>query len=157
GARLKLVALIGAIVAATIISVIVAVVTSARHADAIAIAQERGRLARTISHLADRTMHELASVAMSPRAVRAMRDNSFDSDRVDRWIGPRLAAFFEHDVIFVVDGADRVVYTHFGRHGDDRSRFDTLRRELAPVLDQLRGRTPTSVSGTIPKQIERVE
>src|SRR4029077_19652675 len=44
GARLKLVALIGAIVAATIISVIVAVVTSARHADAISIAQERGRL-----------------------------------------------------------------------------------------------------------------
>jgi diguanylate cyclase (GGDEF)-like protein len=131
-------------------------VTSARHADGIAIAQERGRLARTIAHLADRTMHELASVAMSPRAVRAMRDG-FDADWVDRWIGPRLTTFFEHDVVFVVDGADRVVYTHFGRHGDDRIRFDKLRSELAPMIDLLRGRAPTTVSGTIPKQIERVE
>ena len=157
GARLKLVALIGAIVAATIISVIVAVVTSARHADAISIAQERGRLTHTIAHLADRTMHELASVAMSPRAVRAMSADGFDGDWVDRWIGPRLTAFFEHDVIFVVDASDRVVYTHFGRHGDDRAQFDAMRAELAPAIDLLRGRGPATVGGTIPKQTERVQ
>jgi diguanylate cyclase (GGDEF)-like protein len=151
-----LVALIGAIVAATIMSVIVAVVTSARHADAISIAQERGRLTRTIAHLADRTMHELASVVMTPRAIRAIRDG-FDHDWIDHWIGPRLTTFFEHDVIFVVDPSDRVVYTHFGRHTDDRARFDTMRNALTPVIDQLRGRGPATNGGTIPKMTERVQ
>src|SRR6266700_7196786 len=81
--RLKLVALVGAIVAATIISVIVAVVSSAHHADALAITQERARLSLTIAHLRDQLLHELASLATTPRAIRGTRDR-FDQDWVDR-------------------------------------------------------------------------
>jgi diguanylate cyclase (GGDEF)-like protein len=164
---LKLVALIGAIVAATIVSVIVAVVTSARHADALAIAQERARLTRTIAHRSDQLMHELASVAMSPRAVRAMR-NGFDRDWVDRQLGMRLTGFFEHDLVFVVDASGRLLYRHFG--GDtDPGQLDAIRAELAPLTDGLRGTAQVgtqvgaqgsaqvSTAAGTPKRLDRVQ
>jgi sensor domain CHASE-containing protein len=85
-ARFKLVALVGAIVAAAIVSVIIAVVTSAQRADSVAIAHERERLTRMIAYRGDQILHELGSVATSPQAIRSMRE-TFDRDWVERRVG----------------------------------------------------------------------
>jgi diguanylate cyclase (GGDEF)-like protein len=159
---LKLFALVGAIVAAAIVSDIVAVVTSAQRADTLAIAHERGRLTRMIAYRGDQILHELGSVTTSPQAVRSMRD-TFDREWVERRVGQWLTTYFEHDLTFVVDSSDRVVYAHFGRDNIDRAWFNIIRAELAPLIDRLRGRGPASqprAAGEHPpvvKQIRRVQ
>jgi len=160
-ARLKLVALVGAIVAAAIVSVIVAVVTSAQRADSLAIAHERGRLTRMIAYRGDQILHELGSVVTSPQAIRSMR-GAFDREWVERRIGQWLTLYFGHDLTFVVDSSDRVAYAHFGRDNIDRAWFNIIRAELVPLIDHLRGRT-ASESGQpgghplVAKQIRRVQ
>ncbi len=158
-ARLKLVALVGAIVAAAIVSVIVAVVTSAQRADSLAIAHERGRLTRMIAYRGDQILHELGSVVTSPQAIRSMR-GAFDREWVERRIGQWLTLYFRHDLTFVVDSSDRVAYAHFGRDNIDRAWFNIIRAELLPLIDHLRGRTagePGQPGGPVAKQIRRVQ
>jgi diguanylate cyclase (GGDEF)-like protein len=159
--RLKPVVLVAAIVAATIVSVIVAVVTSAERADAIALAHEQARLTRTIDQLDERMLHELASRATTPRAVQKMRQ-TFDRDWIERSVGARLANDFQHDVVLVVNGADRVAYSHV-RDPADLPSIDDIRAELAPVIDALRGRGAASepsaagVPGAVAKAVTRVQ
>src|SRR5262249_15477150 len=110
-------------------------------------------------HLRDQLRHELASVATSPRAIRGLREE-FDQNWVDRRIGQGLTVFFEHDLTFVVDASDRVLYTHFGRDNVDRGWFDLIRTELAPLTRERRGRAPERAPptpGTIAKEIARVQ
>src|SRR5262249_8003658 len=68
--------------------------------------------------------------------------------------------FFEHDLTFVVDASDRVLYTHFGRDNVDRGWFDVIRTELAPLTREMRGRAPERAPptpGTIAKEIARAQ
>ena len=82
-ARLRLVVLVGAIVAAAIISVIFAVVTSARRADSVSIAREQQLLTRAVAHLGDKMLHELGSATTSSLALVRIRDQ-FDVDWIQR-------------------------------------------------------------------------
>ncbi len=160
--RLKLVALVGVIVAAAIVSVIIAVVTSAQRADLVAIAHERERLARMMAYRGDQTLHELGSVATSPQAIRNMRE-TFDRAWVERRFGQWVPTYFAHDLTFVVDSADHVVYAHFGNDNSDRAWFNIIRAELAPVVNQLRGRSTASEPGrtdghpAVAKQIRHIQ
>ncbi len=136
--QLKPVVLVSVIVAATIGSVIVAVVTSAQRADATALGHEQLRLTRTIGQLGERVLHELASTATTPRAMQNVRQK-LDRDWIDRCIGLRLANDFQHDLVLVFDGADRLAYAH-ARAAAGTPALDGIRAELAPMIDAIRGR-----------------
>ena len=81
--RLKPVVLVCAIMVATIISVLVAVISSAQRADTIALAHERTRLRQMVAYLDDSLLSELTNAATSSAAIRNIRDH-FDRDWVDR-------------------------------------------------------------------------
>jgi diguanylate cyclase (GGDEF)-like protein len=155
--RLKLVGLIGAIVAAAIIAVIFSVVTSARRADSVALAQEQRLLTRSIGHLSDQVLYELRSAATSKEAIHNIREQ-FDRDWVEQRVGRWLTSYFDHDVIFLLDSANRVAYSHFGHDNLDRGWFNIMRAELAPLISELRSHDsehPGQATG--PKQIKHVQ
>src|SRR5262249_61425818 len=59
-------------------------------------------------------------------------------DRIDNW----LKVYFEHDFVFVLDPADRLLYSLYGIHSAYQNWFEKVRSELNPVVDGLRGRKP---------------
>ncbi len=154
-ARLRLVALVGAIVAAAIISVIFAVVTSARRADSVSIAREQQLLTRAVAHLGDKMLHELGSATTSSLALDRIRDQ-FDAAWVQRRVGWWLTRYFEHDLILVFDASDQVLYSHSGRDNVDRAWFDTMRAELAPVIGQLRP-SGAAANPLRPKRLQHIQ
>ncbi len=145
-ARPHLILLIGAIVAAAIVGVVVAVLISTRHADEVSLNRERQLIQQAIADRGVRVLREVESVAATEQATRAIR---LDDDRqwVARNVGNWLQAFFGHDVVVVFDGSDQVEYA-LSRSGDTGA-ID-LNAELAGSLDLLRGRRTAVSSGALP-------
>ncbi len=145
---------IGVIVAVAIVCVIVAVLSSARRADEVALDHERQLFIRSLTNYSERVLRETASVATSEAAARRIRV-AFDAEWVELYVGLRLQSFFDHDFVFVTDASDRFIYASLGLHSADPNWFNAIRVDVQPVLDELRGRAPrTSAAGT---QIELVE
>ena len=145
--RLRVVVPIGVVVAAAIISVVVVVLSSARRADEVALASERQIFSHAMINYGTRVLREVESVATVERAIQAIR-TKFDRDWVDRAIGERLQNFFDHDFIFIVDGADRLIYARPGTDGFAGKRA-AVPADLLPILDYVRGRRNGSPQTTV--------
>jgi diguanylate cyclase (GGDEF)-like protein len=136
--RLSVVVPIGIIVAVAIICVIMAALSSARRADYVALDNERQLFSRALANQGDRVLRDISSVATSEAAYRRMRV-SFDSDWVQISVGLRLQSFFDHDFVFVTDPSNHLLYASLGRRSVDPNWFNSVRTELQPVLDVMRG------------------
>jgi sensor domain CHASE-containing protein len=111
-ARLSVVVPIGVIVAVAIVCIVVAVISSAKRADQVAVQHEKILFSRALASYGERVMREVKSVAVSERGnqnIRAKWDAEWVKTRVDHW----LKTFFEHDHVFVFDGADKPLYPQF--------------------------------------------
>ena len=139
---------ISVIVAVAIVCIVVAVLTSARHADDAALEHEQRLFTKAIANHAERVLRELESVATSDQAVRSIRVN-FDPAWVQRHIGLWLKTFFDHDFVFVADGSDRLIYALLGRSSVDPNWFNAVLPDLSLVLDQVHGRPPGDRAGAI--------
>ena len=146
-AWLKLIVPIGAIVLVAVICLIVAIVTSARRADEMAIKREQQLVQEALVEGGARMLRQLESVAATDRAAQSMRDR-YDPHWVDEHLGHWLENFFDHDVVVVVDGADRVRYVRARGAADVRSM--PLPSTFATILDFARGRTDTVPAGALP-------
>jgi diguanylate cyclase (GGDEF)-like protein len=135
--RLRLLIPIGAIVAVAVACLIIAMVNSARRADEVSLAREQQLIAQAIADRAARILREVESIAATTGATEAIRD-SYDPQWVERRVGNWLQVFFDHDLVLVVDGANKVEYAR-SRTSGDLGRID-LPAELASILDLVRGR-----------------
>lgn len=149
-ARLSIVIPISVIVAVAIVCIVVAVLTSARRADEVALDHEKRLFSRALVSHGERILRELESVAGTEEALRHIRDH-FDRDWVHNRIGLWLKNYFEHDFVFVADELDRLAYTLLGRDNVDPNWFNSIVPELAPTLDYMRGR-----SGSEPNRALRI-
>ncbi|HTE75934.1 MAG TPA: EAL domain-containing protein [Xanthobacteraceae bacterium] len=146
-ARLSLLALIGVIVAMAIICIAVAVLSSAQRANEVAANGQQLLIQRAINDHAERALHHLESIALTPRAALRIRDN-FDLAWVDRRVGQWLQNFYSNDAVVVFGADDQVEYV--------RSQIPTelasadLPGELAPVVGLLRGRLSGLPANTVP-------
>jgi len=136
--RLSVVVPIGIIVAVAIICVIMAALSSARRADYVALDNERQLFSRALVNQGERLLRDISSVATSEAAYQRMRV-SFDSDWVQISVGLRLQTFFDHDFVFVTDPSNNLLYASLGRRSVDPNWFNSVRTELQPVLDVMRG------------------
>ena len=127
---------IGVIVAVAIVCVVVAVLSSARRADEVALDHERQLFTRSLTNHGERVLREIASVATSEAAVRKIRVN-FDPEWVQIYVGLRLQSFFDHDFVFVTDASDRFLYASLGQRSVDPNWFNSIQPDLKPVLDEL--------------------
>src|SRR5207245_4968986 len=128
---------IGGIVAVAILCVLVAVLGSARRADEVAVDAEQRLLSRALANHSQRVLRELETVVMSEAAYRKIRID-FDADWVKVYADQRLQSWFDHDLVFVVDRSDRLLYASLGGRGSDPNWFNSVRPDLVPMLDVLR-------------------
>jgi diguanylate cyclase (GGDEF)-like protein len=147
--RLSVVVPIGVIVAVAIVCVVVAVLSSARRADEVALDAERQLFTRAISTQGERILREIESVATSEAATLRIR-KSFDHDWVRIYVGGRLQTFFEHDLVFVTDGSDQLLFASLGRRSIDPSWFNSVLADFKSVLDVVHGRAPPDESAAAP-------
>src|SRR6185503_10576770 len=128
---------IGIVVALAIVCVVGAVLTAARRADDVQLQQERLLLTNAIADRGHRMLRELENVAAAHDVVYQLHYN-FDRDWVHHLVGLRLNTFFDHDHVFVTDGADRLVYALQDNASVSPTLFDNA--EFGRVIDLLRGR-----------------
>jgi diguanylate cyclase (GGDEF)-like protein len=139
-ARLSIVIPISVIVAVAILCIVVAVLTSARRANEVALEHEKRLLSRAIANHGEQLLRELESVSANEEAVRRIRDQ-FDQDWVHNRVGLWLRHYFDHDFVFVADSKDTLSYALLGRDSVDPRWFNSIIPELSPTIDYLRGRT----------------
>ena len=142
-ARLRLVLTIGVPAVVAIVCLVAAVLTSARRVDEASFDHERQLIQQAIADRGARILREVESVAATPDATQAIRRDD-DPQWVERHIGKWLEDFFDHDVVLVVGGSDRLQYARFRASGDAGAA--ELAKELAASFGFLRGRRPPSGS-----------
>ena len=145
-AWLKLTIPIGTVVVVAVICLIIAILTSARRADEMALKREQQLIQQSIVERGARMLRQLESVAATERATREIRDH-YDPQWVDEHLGRWLESFFDHDLVVVVDSADRVQYAR-AREGDVA--ITPLPPALAAIRDFVRGRIDTVPVGALP-------
>jgi diguanylate cyclase (GGDEF)-like protein len=140
--RLSVVVPIGVIVAVAIVCVVVAVLSSARRADEVALDTERQLFTRALADHGERVLREIESVSTSEIANRRIR-LEFDPAWVQDYVGLRLQSSFDHDFVFIADAADRFLYASLGLRSVDPNWFNSIQPDLKGVLDLVRGRSST--------------
>ncbi len=138
-ARLSVVVPIGVIVAVAIVCVIVAVLSSADRADDVAVQREEQLFSHALGNKGENVLREVESVATSEAAVRHIRlefNPNWVGERVGRW----LQSFFDHDYVFIFDGADRPRFASALGVVVSQSWLDAVLPDIKPVLDYMRGR-----------------
>jgi diguanylate cyclase (GGDEF)-like protein len=136
-ARLNLVMPVGVVVAVAIVCVVVAVLTSAQRADEISLHNEQQLIHQAIVKRGERVLRELDSVADTPSAA-AQIGATYNPQWVAQRVGAWLERYFGDDLVAVVDGSDRLVYTRLRQPA--AAPMSDVRADLAPTLDLLRGR-----------------
>jgi len=116
-AWLKLIVPIGTIVAVAVICLIIAIVSSARRADEMAVKREQQLVQQAIVERGARMLRQVESVATTQRATQAISEK-YDPQWVDEHLGRWLQSFFDHDLILVVDGSGRTVYSRSRATGE---------------------------------------
>jgi diguanylate cyclase (GGDEF)-like protein len=152
--RLSVVVPIGVIVAVAIVCVVVAVLGSAQRADQVALETERQLFTRALANHSERVLREIESIAASERAVRRIRAQ-YDADWVQRRVGRWLETYFDHDFVFVADASDRLIYALLGHRSVDPNWFNTIRPDVTPVIDLLRGRAGSGGDATGKSSLHR--
>jgi hypothetical protein len=132
--RLSILVPIGIIVAIAIACVVIAVLSAARRADEVALDAEQRLISRALTNHSQRVLRELETVVMSDAAYRNLRVD-FDAAWVKVYADQRLQSWYNHDLVFVVDPFDRLLYASLGSRGSDPSWFNSVRPDLMPMLD----------------------
>jgi diguanylate cyclase (GGDEF)-like protein len=139
---LSVVVPIGAIVAVAIACIVVAVFSSAQHADQMALQHEKQIFGRALTLYGERVLREVHGVAASPSAVQNIRvkfNAEWVKQRVDQW----LNTYFDHDYVAVFDGRDNLIYSQTSGRSPDARGLAAARSELASFLGYIHGREPT--------------
>ena len=134
-ARARLVVPIAAMVAVAILVILAFLLISARRTDEATQEREQKLVQQAVLARGARILHEVESVAATPRATLGIRA-AFDAAWVDRRIGRWLETYFDHDLVVVVDGSDRVEYARARTQGDFGAKVPA--GELAPSIGLLR-------------------
>ena len=138
-ARLSVVVPIGVIVAVAILCIVIAVISSARRADEVAVQQEKQLFARALNNYGERVLREVKSVASSEQAKQHVRIQ-YDAEWVKTRVGYWLKTYFDHDHVFIFDGNDQPLFSQFDRQAIDPSWFEAAMPDMRFVLDYMHGR-----------------
>jgi diguanylate cyclase (GGDEF)-like protein len=140
-ARLSVVVPIGVIVAIAIVCIVVAVLSSARRADEVAVEHETQLFSTALNNFGASVLREVESVASSEAAVRNVRVK-FDAVWVHERIGSWLDTFFQHDYTFIFDRQNIPIYSMAGRNTAETAWVSSAKPELSSLLAYMRGSVP---------------
>ncbi|HMJ42049.1 MAG TPA: EAL domain-containing protein [Pseudolabrys sp.] len=140
-ARLSVVVPIGMIVAVAIVCIVVAVLSSAKRADEVAVEHETQLFSTALNNYGAGVLREVESVASSEAAVRNVRvkfDRNWAHDRVGSW----LENFFQHDYVLIFDSQNNPIYSMTSRNAAETAWINSVKPELASLLGYMRGNEP---------------
>jgi diguanylate cyclase (GGDEF)-like protein len=137
---------IGVIVTVAIVCIVVAVLSSARRADEVALNTERELFHRALTSRAEWTLRKIANVIEAEDADGDGLGMS-DADWIQQRLGPWLKRFIGDDMVFVADAGDRLVYALAGDHAVAAKWSNAVLPDLAILLDHLRGRSGMALTG----------
>ena len=140
-ARVSALVPVGLVVAGAILCLVIAVVTSARRADEVALAHDEELFLNAIADRRERVLSELESPATTDQAQANILGPAA-AEWIDRNVALVLRRHFQHDYVFVVDGADRLIYPAPGGRAPGPAWLAMIRRDLDPLIDFIRGRAP---------------
>jgi diguanylate cyclase len=143
GTHSSAVAPIGLIITVAIVCIVVAVKSSARRADEVALQQERNLFANAVTEHRDEAMRDAESTVSSSDAVDRIW-LAPDPDWIHRRVGLRLKSCCGVDVVIVLDPSDQMIYGLAGQRRVAAEWFGATRDDLKPVIDAVRGRTAPS-------------
>jgi diguanylate cyclase (GGDEF)-like protein len=146
-AWLKLIIPIGTIVVVAVICLVIAILTSARRADEMALKREQQLIQQAIVERGARMLRQVESVATTDRATQRVREE-YDPQWVDEHLGQWLENFFDHDLVVIVDGSNRIEYARSRTAGDIAGM--PLPPALTAILNFVRGRTDAPPAGALP-------
>jgi diguanylate cyclase len=146
-AWLKLIVPIGTIVVVAVICLIIAIVTSARRADEMALKREQQLIQQAVVDHGARVLRQLESVATTERATQAIREH-YDPQWVNDHLGRWLESFFDHDLVVLIDGENRVQYARSRTQGEIANM--PLSPAMVTIRNFLRGRTDAVPAGALP-------
>jgi len=145
-ARLSVVVPIGAIVAVAIVCIVVAVLSSARRADEVAVGHEQQMLNATLARFGERLLHDVEAFAHSEEAVRNIGD-AFDPD----WTQIRLGAWFDsvadHDAVAILDASGAPRYLQGPNKTKPAQWLDSARPDLNAVIAAMHADGAAAKSG----------
>src|SRR6185436_14829454 len=133
------VAPIGLIITVAIVCILVAVKSSARRADEVALQQERNLFANAITEHRDEAIRDAETTVTSSDAVDRIWLTP-DPDWIHRRVGLRLRSCCGVDFVIVLDPSDQMIYALTGQGRVAAGWFGAALDELKPVIDTVRGR-----------------
>ena len=117
------------------------------HTIELAVKREQQLVHRAIVERGARMLRQLESVATTDRAMQAIREQ-YDPQWVAEHLGRWLQNYFDHDLIVIVDGTDRIAYARSRVAGD--TGLPQLPPELEAILNFVRGRIDAMPAGVLP-------
>src|SRR5262249_6364122 len=110
--------------------------------DVVAIEHEKQLFTRVLTSYGDRVLREVESVATSEAAARNIR-RSFDPEWAKSRVGLWLETYFDHDYVFIFDQKGDLIYSLTGNRAADPKWFATVRPDVTPIIEYVRGRDRT--------------
>jgi diguanylate cyclase (GGDEF)-like protein len=146
--RLGVVVPLCVVVAVAIVCIVVAALTSAHQANQVAFEREKQLLTRAINNHGEWSLRRLQTITMSDSSVAAE-----DIDQASAQLSYRLSSWFaallDHDLVVLVDSADRIVHTQLGMGQPETALLSEAVPRLQSLIEYLRQRTAALPERTI--------
>ncbi len=138
-ARLSVVVPIGVIVAVAIVCIVVAVLSSAKRADEVAVEHEKALFSQALINYGQSALREVENIAKSDEAVSHIRD-SFDREWTEQHVAERN---FNHDYVLILDSNDQPLLSTAAHFPTGASWAGEASSDLTGLLAYMRGRVST--------------
>jgi len=135
---LLIVALLGGLLAAFIL-------IAAGKADELAVDRQQHLIATVIEQSFRTIEHDQEASTVWDDAVEQMNAPTRDDDWIDRNLGIWFYTYYGHDEVFIVDGADRIIYAmRSGRREGVPAYAKSIGTTVTPLMSELRGKMRNS-------------
>ena len=102
--------------------------------------RERTLVANALNQSIARALNEQKSIAWWDDPVTKITDEAIDLEFTDANFGVFLTETYAHDEVYVLNAKDKPLYAFFDHKREKPSAFETRRKVLDPLIDEIRRR-----------------
>jgi diguanylate cyclase (GGDEF)-like protein len=122
---------------------------STHSVDQLSRAREHQLVERALAQSAHQIAHDQESVTVWDDSILRLRAGSFDLEWFDNNLGIWLHEYYGHDAAYVLDPADRPLYSTTGQTRGKPEDFANVRAEVLPLVKSLRSAMRAHAADTL--------
>jgi diguanylate cyclase (GGDEF)-like protein len=111
---------------------------STHSVDQLSRVREHQLVEKVLARSAHQIAHDQESVTVWDDSILRLREGSFDLEWFDNNLGIWLHEYYGHDAAYVLDPADRPLYSTHGRTRGSPADFAKVREKVLPLVNSLR-------------------